>query len=370
MSASQTGDPTLTVTSPSSWMAYDSVCSKPGPTSRTGLDHLALSTRVALVATTQRSGPAGFSASVASAAPAQPTPSAFPTDSSSVVDERIRQHVPLVGILVSERLRTVPSHVTRDDLMSAGLTALVLSARAFDPTLGVPFPVFASFRIRGALLDELRSMDWTSRAVRSRVRDIDLVTAELSTTLARQPRTDEIAVALGLSIKEVERTPSDVARGPVLSLHSFAADCLPALAGEGALGPESLILQRERLGYLHDAVASLPDRLRFVVVAYYFEQRQMADIAVELSVTQSRVSQMCAEALALIRDGMNSQLDPEALAPLASTGRAAASRRAYYRAIADRNTILGRLAMSDSWGDMRPIPAVDHADHLQDALAG
>jgi RNA polymerase sigma factor for flagellar operon FliA len=102
--------------------------------------------------------------------------------------------------------------------------------------------------------------------------------------------------------------------------------------------------------------------LRFVVVAHYFEHRQMSDIAVELSVTQSRVSQMCAEATAFIRDGMNAQLDPDELRPLVKTGRAAAARTAYFRALADRTTLAGRLQMSTPLGEM--CSGV-HAEHLE-----
>jgi RNA polymerase sigma factor for flagellar operon FliA len=298
-----------------------------------------------------------------------PAPS-DPRRCAAEIDERIRLQVSLVGMLVSERMRTLPSHVMRDDLMSAGMTALVLSARAFDPTLGVPFPVFASYRIRGALLDELRSMDWTSRNLRARARDMDLIVAELTAALARQPRTDEIAAAMGIAVKEVERVHANIARGPVLSLHSSTADAMPAHSHSRVVCPESLILQRERMGYLHDAIAALPARLRLVVVAYYFEQRQMIDIAAELSVTQSRVSQLCTEALMMLRDGMNSQLDPDALPTPASTGRAAATRRAYYQAMADRNTVAGRLAMSNSQGEMRSGIAVGHSPAFQNALAG
>lgn len=295
------------------------------------------------------------------------------TPPSSVVAARIQRHVGLVGVLVAERLRTVPRHVIRDDLMSAGMTALVLSARAYDPTRGVPFPLFASFRIRGALLDELRAMDWASRAVRSRARDIEAVRAELMATLGRAPRNDEVAAAMGISSRELDRVHSDLARGTVLSLHTFATDSLPVnpVDTDGRANcPEALILHREQIGYLHDAIAALPERLRFVVFAYYFEQRQMSDIAARLAVTQSRVSQMCTEATALLRDGMNSQLDPESMPALPNTGRAAASRRAYYQAMAARNTVAGRLAMSHSHGEVRHGVYAEHAELSQRVRAG
>lgn len=276
-----------------------------------------------------------------------------PALTTSDVTELVEHHLALVGVLVSERLRDVPTHVRRDDLMSAGMMALVLSAGAYDPQRGVPFGSFAAFRIRGALIDELRAMDWASRSVRSRAREVETIRAHLTTTLDRPPRTDDIADALGISTSELDAVYADIVRGTVLSLQGFATDTLPDTPCNYTDCPESLILHREQMGYLHDAVAALPERLRFVVVAYYFGHRQMRDIAVEMSVTQSRVSQMCTEATTLIRDGMNSQLDPDALRPLAQTGRAAAARNAYYQALADRNTVAGRLDMSTPQGEMR-----------------
>jgi RNA polymerase sigma factor for flagellar operon FliA len=235
------------------------------------------------------------------------------------------------------------------------MLALVLSAGAYDPERGVPFRGFAALRIRGALIDELRSMDWASRSVRSRGREVETVRALLTTTLGRPPRTDEIADAMAISAGELEAVYADLARGTVLSLQGLAAEVLCDPPASRSHCPESLILRREQLGYLHDAIAALSERLRFVVIAYYFQGRQMSDIAVDLSVTQSRVSQMCTEATTLMRDGMNSQLDPDALRAPVQTGRAAALRNAYFRKLVDRSTVAGRLDMSTSDGDMRGV---------------
>ena len=283
---------------------------------------------------------------------------------ATVVTDLIEHHLPLVAILVSERLLHVPAHVRRDELMSAGMHALVLSAAAFDPERGVPFRRFAAIRIRGALIDELRAMDWASRSVRSRAREADTVRALLTTTLDRPPGSDEIADAMGISPRELDAVHADVTRGTVLSLQGSVDTASEIPAGQNYC-PESLILHREQLGYLHDAVAALPERLKFVVVAHYFQHRQMSDIAVEIGVTQSRVSQLCTEATALIRDGMNSQLDPDALRPLAQTGRAAATRTAYYQALADRSSIAGRLDMSSSQGEMHRGAYPEHFEPAQ-----
>lgn len=281
------------------------------------------------------------------------------TTDRAVVGELVEGNVSLVEILVAERMRTVPVHVNRDDLLSAGMLALVLAAKAFDPDRGSSFRSFAAFRIRGALIDELRGMDWACRSVRARVREVETAGGRLTTSLGRSPSPAETAADLGISVHELHGIRADAARGTVISLQGFAPEFVQDVLPDRTHGPEALLLQREQLGYLHDAVASLPERLRYVVEAYFFQNRPMGEIAAELGVTQSRVSQLCTEATGLLRDGMNAQLDPEALAPLARTGRAAATRQAYYDALAARNTVSGRLAMSTPQGDMRrgPQPA-------------
>ena len=121
------------------------------------------------------------------------------------VTKLVEHHLPLVGLLVAERLLHVPAHVRRDELMSAGMLALVLSAGAFDPARGVPFRRFAAFRIRGALIDELRAMDWASRSVRSRARDVEIVRARLTAAMDRPPEAEDITGALGIKFARTRR---------------------------------------------------------------------------------------------------------------------------------------------------------------------
>jgi RNA polymerase sigma factor for flagellar operon FliA len=123
-----------------------------------------------------------------------------------------------------------------------------------------------------------------------------------------------------------------VHRAAVINYESLAEDGDPeAFLPIEAEGPEDVALEVERRAYLADAVNALPDRLRVVVVAYFFEERTMQDIADELGVSESRISQLRTEALALLKDGMNSQLTPEAVSvPALPKGRAAKRRRAYY----------------------------------------
>ena len=279
---------------------------------------------------------------------AQTTSAPSPTQVHRTVDELVGDNMALVGHLVREVLAKVPAHVSRDELTSAGMMALVVSAQGFDPSRGVPFARFAAIRIRGALLDELRGMDWAARSVRGRAREVESVRGQLAAVLRRVPRSDEIAAALGITVGELDALQTDVARASVLSLQGFAPETGAELVAETSAGPESLLLIREQ------AISELPERLRFVVTSYFFDQRQMSDIAAELGVTESRISQLRAEALVLLRDGINAQLEPTAVdSKTKRSGRASATRAAYFAAIAERSTLEGRLAMSTPRGDMR-----------------
>ncbi len=267
------------------------------------------------------------------------------------LDDLVRAHLPLVGHLVRELLTRLPAHVSRDDLVSAGMAALATAATAYDPGRGIPFGSFATVRIRGALLDELRSVDWASRSVRARARRVDAAQQELTAALGRTPTRTELAEALGVAVDEISAVDDDVQRAVVLSLQGFAAGVADDLVPERTRGPEDLVLHRERIGYLQHAIDALPERLRHVVSAYFFEERPMAEIAAELGVTESRVSQLRGEALAMLRDGMNSQLDPELVAtPERPDGCVARRRAAYHAAVAASGNLQARLRMTDHFG--------------------
>ena len=282
---------------------------------------------------------------------AEPTVAASPTQ----VEDLIREHLPLVGHLVREVLNRVPAHVNRDDLTSAGMYALTLSAKSFDPAFGVPFPRFASIRIRGALTDELRTMDWASRAVRGKARELNVVRSELTHTIGGEPSRPEIADAMGMSVAELSSLESDVQRAGLVSLQALPSEDGAATVPSTDDQPEDTLLKREQIGYLRDAVAELPAKLRLVVEEYFFGQRRMADIAAELGVTESRVSQLRSEALVLLRSAMNNMDDgaQEASPSPAGRGRAAAAKQAYVAAVATRSTLAGRLSATTLLGETR-----------------
>jgi RNA polymerase sigma factor for flagellar operon FliA len=261
----------------------------------------------------------------------------------------IRDNMALVGHMVREMLFKVPAHVHRDDLASAGYAALVTAARAFDSGRGIPFGRFAAVRVRGALLDELRSMDWASRSVRARARRAEVARQELTAQLGRTPSPTELAELLGVGVSELNNVDDDVQRAAVLSLQGFAAGTAEDMVTETSLNPEEMLLHRERIGYLHDAVAVLPERLRFVVEASFLQERPLSEVAEDLGVTESRVSQLRTEALALLKDGLTTHMDQQDNGN-AKEGCVARRRAVYAAQIAARSTMASRLGATDAQG--------------------
>lgn len=259
-------------------------------------------------------------------------------DSTTEADALVTGHLQLVGHIVRETLGRVPMHVDKDDLTSAGLTALVKASRAFDADRGVSFAQYASFRIRGAVLDELRGSDWASRAVRRRSREINEKRSELAAALGRPPTRSELADALDITVAQLDHNDEDVARASVLSLQGFDDNPLHDYIASSAPSPEDEVEHRERLEYLTAAIEELPERLRLVIKEYFLAESPMAGIAETLGVTESRISQMRAEALALLRHAMNTVLDPALVTPVARPeGLVARRREAYVRAVVARH---------------------------------
>ena len=263
------------------------------------------------------------------------------------VEELVREHLPLVGYAVRETMSRIPGHVHRDDLASAGMYALVKAAQRYDADQGVPFARYATTRIRGAITDELRGMDWASRSVRRRAREIDEVRGRLTTQFGRPPTNGEVAATLGIGVDELAASQQDLLRAMVGSLTEVSERGEEGLLPTGGPAPHEIVEHRERLAYLQDAVARLPERLRLVVEGYFLAERPMAELAEELGVSESRVSQMRAEALVLLRDALNSALEPDLVPAHPNPGGVAARRReAYFAEVASHRSYVARLGDS------------------------
>lgn len=247
-----------------------------------------------------------------------------PRCATSQEQDTVRQFLPLVHHVVSSMRGRVPSHVAVDDLTSAAMVGLLQAVRAYDEGRGVPFAAYATTRIRGAVLDELRRADWASRSVRAKARSLDEAAGATGAGLA------EAAAAAGLTVEEASQVRADVERARVLSTDGAA------LVGQAMpldlVTPETSLMDRERTGYLRDAVDLLPDRLRHVVVGIFFEDRTPAELAAELGVTESRISHMRAEATSLLREALGRAWVDDGAAPVQDgpAGGVAARRRAAY----------------------------------------
>jgi RNA polymerase sigma factor for flagellar operon FliA len=244
-------------------------------------------------------------------------------------------HMALVGYHVNAMLGRVPSYVPRADLVSAGHLALVRAARAYDESTGVPFARYAALRIKGALIDELRGMDWVSRGARRRARQLSEISDQLTASLGRAPNRAELAESMGIPIEEVDAAKS-CAETRVLSMDGYDGSIAETVVTT-APGPEESLLADETLSYLRAGVDALPERLQYVITELFFNDRPVADLADELGVTQSRISQLRTEALGLLKDGINASLDPD-LVPAAERpdGVAQRRRRAYFAEVAAR----------------------------------
>jgi RNA polymerase sigma factor for flagellar operon FliA len=260
-------------------------------------------------------------------------------------DQLVREHLPLARRVVAELVAKMPRHAPKEDLLAAGMAGLAQAARNFDPGRGVPFHRYALTRVRGALLDELRVHDWASRPVRAKARQMDQASERLVARLGRPPTADELATEMKVPVSSIQNLNHDVHRAVVLNYESILeGDSDTVLLSTDDGDPEGALLDRERNAYLVDAVRALPERLRTVVVGYFFQNRSMQELGAELSVSESRISQLRAEALDLLKDGLNAHLEPSLLAAMPNPGgRVARRRESYYAAIASRSTARDRL---------------------------
>lgn len=259
----------------------------------------------------------------------------------------ILDNLPLVGYLVSD-LCSRATHLSRDDLGSVGAIALVTAARAFEPSRGVPFGAYARQRIVGALADFLRSSDWAGRGTRQRITALTEAEETLSSQLHRAPTAGELAALMGITVDEVREARTHAARR-VTELDDAVVDHVPATGA----GPEEQAILAEERGQLRTAIAALPERMRHIVVTMFYDDRTVGEIAAELGVTHSAVSQQRAQALALLRSAIatvrdevrGASLDSSAAASATSDARRAAylARFAEARAAAAFGSVAARL---------------------------
>lgn len=235
-------------------------------------------------------------------------------------DRLVVDNLPLVGYLVAQ-VCSGATHLSRDDLAQAGAMALVKAANSFDAARGVPFGAYARERILGGIKDEMRGMDWAKRTTRHAITQANATRETLQTALGRAATVDEIAGAMGID-RAAAREALDYADRSVASIDTGIADFLE---NQDDLPDEQLIVN-ERLTYLRSALGALPERMRYIITEVYLNDRPIGDIADELGVTHSAVSQQRTEAINLMRSGMG-LYDPESIDVAAAEARLSTSRR-------------------------------------------
>lgn len=281
------------------------------------------------------------------------------TDTSSQnVQDLVARSLPLVRSVVNGLAAHYPRHCDRDELVAAGTLGLVEAAGRFDPDRGVPFERWAVLRIRGAVVDAVRALDFAPRSLRATARDLQAVIEALGAELGRTPTSTEIADRMGLTVSQLVAIEGRLHRSSVLSLDAPASSAddstLAAIVVNIEGDPLEELERRERDSYVHDAIDLLPERMRVVVVGYFLEGQTSADLAEQLGVTESRVSQLRSEALAMMRGGLEAQLG-ESTPRTAPKSRATTKQGAYNASLSTRSDFADRLALRIP----APRPAVD-----------
>jgi RNA polymerase sigma factor for flagellar operon FliA len=264
----------------------------------------------------------------------------------------VEEHLPLVEHIVFRLSATFPRFIDRSDLISAGTLGLVEAAHRFDPAVGVPFGRFAARRIRGAILDVLRSADWAPRSVRAMTREVERAEQALTVRNGARPDDAQVAAELGVSTNELSELRGRVQRGDIMAIDRGGDDrqSSPAqrIYDRCAPTPEEDVEFAEVRGYVRDALDQLSNRHRIVAIGYYLEGRTFEELADLLSITPSRVSQLRAEAVIMMRDGITTIYENPQPSRRRPVGRVARRQARYATAIARNSSWRERLLASDT----------------------
>jgi RNA polymerase sigma factor for flagellar operon FliA len=226
-------------------------------------------------------------------------------------DELVVSHLPLVKFIVDRIASSLPPHLDRDDLRSAAVIGLISAAERFDPGRGVLFKTFAEQRIRGTIMDELRAQDWLTRSLRDKFKKLEREFSHLEQHLGRNPSSDEVAVAMGLELKDYFRLLEEIHLLSFVSLDDAWHDedgapfgLLDVLEDKGTESPQNQLIARQTVEQLADAIDNLPEKERIVITLYYYEELNLKEIGAVLDLTGSRISQLHSQAIIRLRGKM------------------------------------------------------------------
>lgn len=235
-------------------------------------------------------------------------------------DEAARERLvlaysPVVKYVAGRMSSGLPAHIDEADLISFGLLGLINAIERFDLDREIKFETYAIARIKGSIIDELRSLDWVPRSVRARAREIERTNAELENELQRAPTDDEIAGAMNISVEDFQEMLTEITNSSVVALDELwtisdtsgdQVSLLDTIKDPAAVDPATEVDMTEVKDRLADAVARLPEREKLVVALYYYENLTLREIGEVLDVTESRVSQLHTKAVLRLKSRLQS----------------------------------------------------------------
>ena len=221
----------------------------------------------------------------------------------------ILEHAPMIRYVAGRIAMRLPAHVALDDLMSAGVVGLIDAVDKFDPKQKVKFKTYAEFRIRGAILDELRAMDWVPRSVRRKSTKLEAVYTKLQNKLGRPANDEAVARELGIGIDELMALLDQVKGVSLLSVDDpdsplnqlDSEQIVEALGRTEHEDPLALLGLAELQKQVAEAIIGLPEKEKLVVSLYYYDELTMREIGEVLGYTESRISQMHTKAILRLR---------------------------------------------------------------------
>lgn len=239
---------------------------------------------------------------------------------SKVESHLVERHLPLVKTVVGRVAMSLPPHVSMEDLHSAGLVGLLNAVRRFNPLSGASFETYARVRIRGAVLDELRRLDWVPRSVHEKARKVQDVMIELEQEKGALPTEQEMARAMKLSLEAYRNLVLEIRPATFISLDSVRGPDgednprhAESLADEQVESPHDETARRELARMVAERMEELPEVQRKVLALYYFEDLRLREIAEVFGVTESRICQIHAQAILALKSFLRRR-DPELLA--------------------------------------------------------
>lgn len=231
--------------------------------------------------------------------------SLYQTTQSSAEGDRVAQFMPLVRRLAYHLVSRLPASVEVDDLYQVGLIGLMEAARGFDPNAGVLFETYASQRIRGAMLDELRSTDWLPRQARRNMREIESAVGRLEHNLGRAPLESEVAIAMEMQLSEYQDKLAEARGHQLVHYEDFEEndenDQLDQYTADHEANPASILTDAAFRKLLIEGIEMLPEREKLMMALYYDEELNLKEIGAVLGVTESRVCQLHSQAVARLR---------------------------------------------------------------------